>query len=74
MKFYFEKLRNYYRELIVFGICLYGLYLRMAWRAGNELWHDEKWQIIYMHLPFVDFIIKIRLNLSLNDNVYSRKD
>ena len=42
----------------------------MAWRAGNELWHDEKWQIIYMHLPFIDFI-KIWRSLSLNDNVYS---
>ena len=56
MKSCFGKLTNHYRELIIIGICSYGLYLRASWRATNELWHDEKWQIIYMHLPFIDFI------------------
>lgn len=56
MKTCLELLKKYYTELMVAGICAYGLYLRASWRAANELWHDEKWQIIYMHLPFIDFV------------------
>jgi len=50
------KLKNYYRELIVAGICLYGFYLRVAMRAMRGLSADEHWQVQTMHLPFLDFI------------------
>ena len=53
------KLKNYYRELIIGGICIYGFYLRIVMRAGSGLWVDEKWQIHTMHLPFIDFIKSI---------------
>lgn len=55
MRYYFKKLKNYYRGLIILGICTYGLYLRVEMRT-SKLWVDELWQLGNMHLSFIDFV------------------
>ncbi|MBN1870870.1 MAG: hypothetical protein JW847_09880 [Candidatus Omnitrophica bacterium] len=47
-----EFIQKYGRELTVFSICVYAMYLRLVKLAHHTLWEDEKWQLDCMQGSF----------------------
>lgn len=60
MKNYLKSPKKYLIPLVVFTICSYALYLRLAKLAHHILWNDEYYQLNQMLGSFADLIKSLR--------------